>query len=325
LIISGVGLGILINGIWSDQPELRKQGLDTIRAGLVLFLIFGVTMEFIFSVTGVTSWGNPLFWAALLALMGLYLLITRLLRLRKPDGEREDLFWPVLMIGVGVIAILAYQGWLPEENLLMLLNLWPLLLIVAGLGLLFRGRSPWVGALLGVSVLAVIFIAAFAGEGLGLKSTPFGSFNIDLFQNVDTSGERITGSGNVITENRPLSGFDRVEMEMNGDLEIQQGPAESLTVSAEDNLLPLLITDVSGGKLTIRFIPGANVRATKPIQIALAVKNLQALELSSSGKVMVRPLTTGDFDLKLPARGILISNRSRQIRSRQIFPPLGIF
>lgn len=302
LIICGVGFGVLINGIWSDRPELRKQGWDTIRSGFVLFLIFGVIMQFVFSVTGVAQWGSITFWAALLVLMGLYLLITRLLRLGKADGESTDLFWPVLMIGVGIIAILADRGWLPEENLLMLLNLWPLLLIVAGLGLLFRGRN-WVGALLGVSVVAVIFITVFAGEGLGLKAAPFGLINSDLFENIGTSGERITGSGNVVTENRPVSGFDQVQLAIPANLEIQQGTTEGLTVSIEDNLLPYLVTNVSGSELTIRFKSGANIHPTKPIQIALTVKNLKGLDLSSSGKVMVGPLTTGDFRLKLSSSG----------------------
>jgi len=70
-------------------------------------------MEFIFAVTGVSDWDNIFLWAILLVLLGLYLLITRLLRLGKADGGRVDLFWPILMIGVGLIASLAYLGLLP--------------------------------------------------------------------------------------------------------------------------------------------------------------------------------------------------------------------
>jgi MFS family permease len=303
LIICGVGIGTLINGYWSDRPNLRKQGLNTIRAGLILFLIFGVIMEFIFSITGVSPWGNLLLWAILLALLGLYLLITRLLRLGKAEGERVDLFWPILMIGVGVVASLAYLGWLPKENLWMLVNLWPLLLIVAGLGVLLRSRSSWVGAVLGVLVVAVIFVAAFAGEHLGLKSEPTWPFEIGSIQIGDFTGERITGSGNVITENRPVSGFDHVRMEISGNLEIQQGASESLTVSGEDNILPLLATDVSGSELVIKFKPFTNIKTNRPIQINLTTKNLKELDYSSSGKVTIKPITTGDFRLTLSSSG----------------------
>jgi hypothetical protein len=170
LIIVGIGVGTLINGYWSDQPNLRKQGLGTIRAGLMIFLIFGVLMEFIFSVTGVSDRGNLLLWAILLTILGLFLLIARIFRLGMAEGERADLFWPVVMTGVGAITSLAYMGWLPEENLLMAVNLWPVLLIAAGLGILFGGRHL-VRSFTEHPDRGVIFAAVFAGGQFGLRST----------------------------------------------------------------------------------------------------------------------------------------------------------
>lgn len=300
LIIAGIGAGILINGYWSDQPNLRRQGLATIRSGLTLFLIFGVLMEFIFSATGVSRQGNLLLWAILLAILGLYLLVTRLLRLGIAEGE-HDLFWPVLMMGVGAVASLAYLGLLPKGNLSILLNLWPLLLIVAGLGILFRSRSPLFGALLGVLVVAVIFVVAFAGGALGLKPAPVWPFETGLIQIGDV--ERVTGSGNVITENRPVNGVQRVRLEIPANLDIQQGSAEALTVSGEDNLLPLLLTDASGGQLVIKFKPYTSVRPTQPLEIKLTIENLDELAVSSSGNVTVHPLMTSDFHLGLYSSG----------------------
>jgi len=303
LIICGIGVGVLINGYWSDQPDLRKRGMDTIRSGLILFLIFGVIMGFIFSVTGVSNWGNLLIWGILLALVGLYLLVSRLLNLGKPDGKREDLFWPVLMIGVGVIASLAYLGWIPQANLGMVLSLWPLLLIVLGVGVLLRGRSPLIGAIMGVLVVAIIFFVAFAGGQLGMKAMPFLPFDIGDIQIGSSSGQTITGSGNVVTENRPVSGISRVSMEISGDVQIQQGATESLTVSAEDNLLPYLVTDVRGGELVIRWKSMTNIQSHHPVLINLTVKNLAGVDFSSSGKVTVGPITTGDFNLNLSSSG----------------------
>ena len=303
LIICGVGAGTLINGYWTDQPSLRKQGLNTIRSGLVLFLIFGVIMEFIFSITGVSAWGNHLFWAILLGVVGLYLLVTRVLSIGKADSGRIDLFWPILMIGVGVVASLVSLGWLPKDNLWVVVNLWPVLLIVAGIGILFRGRSPWPGAILGVLVVVVVFVTAFAGQQLGLKAAPTWPFDNNSFPIGISSGERITGSGKVSTENRTVSGFSRVRMEMNGTLEIQQGTTEALTVTGEDNILPLLVTDVQGGELVIKFQPFTNIRTNRPIQINLTVINLAELDVSSSGKVTVSPIKTGDFKLTLSSSG----------------------
>ena len=301
LIFCGIGAGILINGVWSDRPDLRKSGLEMLRAGFILFLIFGILMQFIFSFTGVTG-GNLFLWAALLVLMGLFLLITRLFRVGMAEGEHADLFWPILMIGGGVITILAYLNWLPMENLWLVLNLWPVLLIVAGLSLLFR-RSAWIGAILGVLVVALIFVAGFSGKQLGLKANYAWPFTPGAIQFGNVSGENVIGSGNVITQDRPVSGFDRMSLEIPANLDIQQGAAEKLTISAEDNLLPYLTTDVSFGELVIRFKPTSIMKINKPIQITLTVKNLKELQNSSSGNVTVKPITTGNFQISLSSSG----------------------
>src|SRR5262249_24541080 len=50
----------------------------------------------------------------------------------------------------------------------------------------------------------------------------------------------VRGSGNVKSESRDVRDFDRVGVSGVGTLTITQGSTESLTIQAEDNLLPLL-------------------------------------------------------------------------------------
>jgi hypothetical protein len=238
LIVCAVGAGVWINGYWSDQPELRQRGLARLRR-LIVFS-FGVIMEFIFSALGQSRWGNLLPWAILLTLVGLYLLVTHLLQVGKPGSERIDLFWPTFMIGAGVFASLSYLNWLPSGNVGRLISLWPLLLIVAGVGLIFRDRSPWIGLILGLLTVAVIFVVGFAGAQLGLKSNVDWFPNIGVIQFGDESRQMIIGSGNEVTEDRQIQGVQRVELAIDADLEIQQGSVETLTVTGDDNILSVL-------------------------------------------------------------------------------------
>jgi hypothetical protein len=303
LIIFAVGIGILINGYWSGQPALRKNGLDTMLTGLALFLIFGIIMGFVFSVSGIAQWGTPLIWAGALVLLGVLLLIVRIVRVSTTEGVKTDFFWPILMIGGGVLAVMAYFKLLPVQDLWILVNLWPVLLIIAGLGLLFRAASHWVGAFLGVVVVAVMFAAVYVGPQIGLNSQPAWVSNIGSIQFGDFTGESVTGSGNVIMEPRDVSNFDRVEFSIPGKLTIQQGSSESLTISAEDNIIPLLVTNVSAGRLTIRFKPGYNIRTTRSPEFTLMVKDLNDIGVSSSGSVFVQALDTGNLTLTLSSSG----------------------
>ena len=86
-------------------------------------------------------------------------------------------FWPVILIGVGVIALLVNAGRLEINNLWGLLNLWPLLLVLAGIDLIFSRRLPALGGLLGLALLGVVIwmllqgsVPAWAGDRIAIGS-----------------------------------------------------------------------------------------------------------------------------------------------------------
>lgn len=102
------------------------------------------------------------------------------------------------------------------------------------------------------------------------------------------------GSGNVKTESRQVSGITAVQLDTSGDLTLSQGESESLTIEAEDNLLPLLTSDVSSGTLKLGTKPNTGISATKPIKYTLVVKSLASLELNGSGNIIASDLTSVD-------------------------------
>ncbi len=85
----------------------------------------------------------------------------------RPRGYRS-LFWPIILIGVGIIWLLGNMNLLPANSLYWLGNLWPLLLIGIGADLIFARRLPILGALIGVALIAVVLVVLFVGPNLGL-------------------------------------------------------------------------------------------------------------------------------------------------------------
>ena len=59
------------------------------------------------------------------------------------------------------------------------------------------------------------------------------------------------GSGVPRTEEREVGAFDRIELSGSGRLEVTTGPLSALSVTADDNLLGLLRTEVVDGTLII--------------------------------------------------------------------------
>jgi hypothetical protein len=85
-------------------------------------------------------------------------------------GGHRSLFWPFLFIGVGVIWLLANLGVLSAANLAVLVRLWPLLLIVVGLDMLFGRGSPAISALIGLGAVGVAIALMLIGPSLGWSS-----------------------------------------------------------------------------------------------------------------------------------------------------------
>ncbi len=81
--------------------------------------------------------------------------------------EYRSLFWPIILIGVGVVWLLGNLGIIPAFNFLLLLRLWPFILIVIGLDILIGRRSSLAGALMGLAAVAAIVAVLLAGPRLG--------------------------------------------------------------------------------------------------------------------------------------------------------------
>jgi hypothetical protein len=75
------------------------------------------------------------------------------------------------MIGVGVIWLLTNVGIVETSSLRMLVRMWPLILIVIGLDIIFGRRSPLLGALIGLGAVALVVALVILAPSLGIEPT----------------------------------------------------------------------------------------------------------------------------------------------------------
>jgi hypothetical protein len=79
--------------------------------------------------------------------------------MENPRHHRHSFFWPILLIGVGLIWLLVNMGIIAPVTVSQILQFWPVLLIVLGLDILFSRRFAWLGSL--VAVLALGGLIAY--------------------------------------------------------------------------------------------------------------------------------------------------------------------
>lgn len=113
----------------------------------------------------------------------------------------------------------------------------------------------------------------------------------------------IRGSGTLKTESRPVSTFTAVDLSGSGHLTIEQTGTESLTIEAEDNILPLLTSDVSNGTLRLGEKDTTNILTSKTINYRLTVRDLNNLTVSGSGDVTAPSLTASTLTVRLSGSG----------------------
>ena len=113
----------------------------------------------------------------------------------------------------------------------------------------------------------------------------------------------VVGSGTMAAETRPLGEFHIVELGIPGEMQVTLGNEESISIEAEDNILPLIETRVSGGKLTVGSIPGQVIQPTKPIKFVVTTKMVDQLITSSLGSISVPALDVKKFKAETNSTG----------------------
>jgi hypothetical protein len=113
----------------------------------------------------------------------------------------------------------------------------------------------------------------------------------------------VRGSGEVVTENRPVSNFERIDMSGLGELIIIQDGTESLSIEGDDNLMEHLEIGVEGRTLKLGFKPGLNVVSVTRLVYTVHVAELNALSISGSGEADIVELASERLKLDVSGSG----------------------
>ncbi len=117
--------------------------------------------------------------------------------------------------------------------------------------------------------------------------------------------ETITGSGNIKKENRDVKGFSAIRFDSAGKVTIRRTGKEKLSLQADDNILPLLKTDVQEETLVIRAAKDVNLKPSKQAEYVIEVSDFNKLELRGAGTINVEKVQADQFTLNILGAGTL--------------------
>lgn len=113
----------------------------------------------------------------------------------------------------------------------------------------------------------------------------------------------VEGNGVLATEERPVPGVTSFTVATAGNVTVRLGSPASVSVTAEENVLPRLTSSVNGGHLNLGSEPFVTLRLHRPISYTLTVPELRAITVSSSGSVTTPLLTTPSLALNVRSSG----------------------
>jgi hypothetical protein len=103
------------------------------------------------------------------------------------------------------------------------------------------------------------------------------------------SAKKVKGSGNVVSETRPVPEFNKIHLKGAGKVFLTRGENPSVEIKTDDNILPVIKTEVTDGKLVISH-KNYNPRPTT-LSYFITVNELKGIAVSGSADV------TGDSKL----------------------------
>lgn len=95
--------------------------------------------------------------------------------------------------------------------------------------------------------------------------------------------QRLRGSGVKVEKQRALAAFSKLRLDGPVDVKLSQGGSDQATVTADDNIEPLIETVVEGDTLVVRLKRDVSFTTRGALAVRLSARSLQAIAIEGSG------------------------------------------
>lgn len=117
-------------------------------------------------------------------------------------------------------------------------------------------------------------------------------------------GKRIRGNGNVVTQERTVSGYEGIDNYGSFDITLVPSSTTSVKIEAEENLQQYIISEVVDNRLQIRTKNHINLRPRKDIRITVSGPVFTSITTNGSGNITGQgPLNTNNGHVSLRVAG----------------------
>lgn len=113
----------------------------------------------------------------------------------------------------------------------------------------------------------------------------------------------IEGNGYRVTETRDLDSFEEIQINGEFEVDIDTGSIPSVKIKADENLMDVIVTNVSGNKLIIESRNGTCLNPSYPIEVTVTIPYVTKVYLNGSGYVYCYKMDVDDLEAILVGSG----------------------
>ncbi|MEP7080802.1 MAG: head GIN domain-containing protein [Ginsengibacter sp.] len=123
-----------------------------------------------------------------------------------------------------------------------------------------------------------------------------------IFAGCNVGGKSVAGNGNVKTETRNISGFTGVKSSGSIDVVITQGTNFSVSVENDENLIPLIVTEVRDGILVINYKDEYNINDDHST-VTVTAPEINKVAVSGSADIKTTAALKSDKEISFAISG----------------------
>lgn len=147
------------------------------------------------------------------------------------------------------------------------------------------------------TLIAIACLAALGGCAIVVAPGADGDYQVRTPFNSNT----VDGDGIAARDQRMIGTVNGLDVNGSFVVDVRVGPATSLVVEADSNLLPLIHTDVRGD--TLNIYAERSYRSRNPVHVIYTVPRLSDLRQNGSGRVSVQGLSGAPLTLRRNGSG----------------------
>ncbi len=120
--------------------------------------------------------------------------------------------------------------------------------------------------------------------------------------NVIIDGDSLSGNGNIRTQTRSVENFHGIRSSGSIDVEISDGNAYSVSVEDDENILPVMVTEVEDGILNIHYKNNTSI-SNDHAKVYIKAPSLDKIITSGSANIVITDVIKNDQQIEVGVSG----------------------